>query len=438
MSYMHSYVKLVRAHIVLSVLIYPIFAVEGGWSEPMAISSTVSDQPNISVDLSGNAVLVWQGYDGNNYIIQSAVLPFDGSWSSPTTLSEAGNDAQGPCVGVDTVGNAVAVWSRFDGLNSIIQGATLPFQGSWSDPDNISTSGQNSDSVKVSVDFSGNVNNAVAVWHGFNGYNFIMQASSLPMGGSWTNPEGISVSGQDALSPVVAVDHSGDAVGVCSRYDGSNFTARAASYLYDQVWSSSFTMSTPGDNATEQGLDMDTNGNSVVVWSYFDGTNNTIQASTLQFGDGWTTPADISTAGQDSYIPLVVIDSSGNAIAFWVGFDGTNYIAQSAKMTSDGVWSSPVNVSDDGGDVTNISIAVNLAGNAVAVWDQTDGVNSVIQAATLPLNGSWSTPVNISTVGQYAYLPVVDVDSAGDAVAAWLQSNDSSYIVYASTWPFGS
>ncbi len=59
MSYMHSYVKLVRAHIVLSVLIYPVFAVEGGWSEPTAISSTVSDQPNISVDLSGNAVLVW-------------------------------------------------------------------------------------------------------------------------------------------------------------------------------------------------------------------------------------------------------------------------------------------------------------------------------------------------------------------------------------------
>ena len=117
-----------------------------GWTTPVAISSTISDQPDIAVDSTGNAVACWQGFDGSNYIIQSAVQPKGGSWSTLVTLSASGENAQDAEVDVDQKGNAVAIWSRYDGLNAIIQSSQLPYGGSWSTPINISSTGANADS----------------------------------------------------------------------------------------------------------------------------------------------------------------------------------------------------------------------------------------------------------------------------------------------------
>lgn len=416
----------------------PAIPLQATWTTPEAISSTTSDQPNIAVDPTGNAVLVWQGYDGSNYIIQSSSYSKIGGWSSTKSLSEAGQDAQGPSLGVDSLGNATVVWSRFDGWSSIIQAAKLPFNGVWSTPVNISDAGQNADSAKIAVDSSGKTNNAVAVWHRYNGLNFIMQGSTLPFNGSWTTPASISVSGQDALVPVVAIDPDGNAAAVCSRFDGSNFTSRAAAYLEGQSWGSSIIISTPGATASQQTIGMDASGNSVIAWSYFNGTNNIIQVSFLHFGDGWTTPIDISSASQDSYIPQVVVDAAGNATALWVSFDGTNYTAQASSLTAGGNWSAPITLSADGGDVSNISLSIDISGNVIAAWDITDGISSIIQSAFKPINGSWSTPINASDISQYAYLPTTGLDSSGNAVAAWLQSEGTTTIVYASTLPFGS
>lgn len=425
--------SLCRVLIAFEALLIPLFNVDADWSTPVAISTTVSDQPTIAVDSSGNAVLAWQGYDGSNYVIQSASLPYGGNWSTPVNLSSGGFDAQSPSIGIDYLSNAVVVWSRYNGWNSIVQGATLPLQGSWTSSVNISESGQNATSPKVSLNPAGTVSNAVAVWQRYNGSNFIMQASNLPNMGVWTTPTSISVSGQDALVPTVAVDLEGNAAAVCSRYDGSNFTSRAASYFSNQTWSSSFTLSTPGATASQQSLGMDSNGNSVIVWSYFNGSNSIIQSSNLHFGDGWSSATDISTLTEDSYIPQIAVDSTGRATVVWTGFNGTNFVAQAASADASGVWGSPIVISANGADVNNISIAVDPSGNVTALWDYNDGVNSSIQSATLPLGGSWSTPVTVSSVGDYAYLPVVALDGSGRAVAAWLETSGGNTFVYGAT-----
>ena len=120
--------------------------VDASSSTPLSISSTISDQPDISVDSAGNIVVIWQSFDGNNYVIQASALPVNGSWSTPVTLSSSGNDAENPIIDHDSSGNVVAVWSRYDGSNSVIQSAQLPIGGSWSTPVNISASGGNADS----------------------------------------------------------------------------------------------------------------------------------------------------------------------------------------------------------------------------------------------------------------------------------------------------
>lgn len=422
---------------------------EAGWSAPVAISTSVSDKPDISVDAAGNVVAIWQGFDGNNYVIQSASLPLHGSWSSPVTLSITGNDAQAPEIAHDKAGNVVAVWSLFDGTNSVIQSSHLPFGGSWTSPINISASGGNADSCTIAMDRFGNVGNAIAVWHRYNGSNFIIQGAQLPAGGSWSAAANISASGQDALVPEVDIDNNGNSVITYTRFNGTAFDILSSSQLYSQSWSPNFTLNLAGQTNAQPMVTMEPNtGIAYVVWSEFNGSNYIMTSSILPLGGSWSVATTVSALGEDAFIadeaiPNFSIISRGNLVAIWVRYDGSNYRLQGATYGLLGilglpVWSTPVYISQAGMDVGNLEICVDASGNALAIWDISDGTNSKIQSSYLPINGSWSTPVDVSTAGQYAYLPEADFDSSGNATAVWLESSGGIYVVKSASLPFGS
>lgn len=412
-------------------------SMEAAWTTPTAISSSNSDQVQVIVAPAGDAVAVWQGYDGINYVIQSSSLPFGGSWSSFQTLSAPDWDAQAPSVAVDRLGNAVSVWSRFDGNYSIVQGAKLPYGGSWSAPVNISSSGANADSPKIAMDDLGTIGNAVAVWHRFNGTNFIVQSSELHQGGSWSPATNITPSGQDALIPNVAVDPNGNALAICARYDGTDFTSRSAIALQGENWGPSFVISEPGLTVSGGSLSLDFEGDGTMVWSQFDGANFVIQASVVPYGGSASAPQTLSLPGQDAYTPMIDADLAGHAVVVWVRFDGSNYIAQSVTRQLDGSWSTPVDLSHLGVSVVNVGVAVDVSGNAVAIWDETDGTNFAVYSAGASYNGTWSAPANVSTPGNYAYRPSVAIDSSGNAVAIWLEFDGTDSFVWGSSLSFG-
>ena len=71
--------------------------------------------PQISVNAAGTAVAVWNRYDGSNFIVQSASSTDGGvSWSTPEDLSAAGVIAQNPQISVDSTGTAIAVWNGWN------------------------------------------------------------------------------------------------------------------------------------------------------------------------------------------------------------------------------------------------------------------------------------------------------------------------------------
>lgn len=414
-----------------------ISELEAAWTIPTTISTTLSDQPDISVDKNGNAVAIWQGFDGSNYIIEASSRPNGGSWTVPVSVSEAGENAQAPLVCMDALGNAIAVWNRFDGTYSRVQTAQLPLGGSWSAPINISSSGANANNATLGMDAFGTVGNAVAVWHRFNGSNFVIQGATLPSGGSWSAPTDVSASGQDALIPKVAVDKNGNSVITCILYDGSSFDVVSASQVYSQVWGPNFTLSLPGDSSYAPTVRVDSDGNAVCLWSEFDGTNNVIYTSTLVLGSSWSSSIQLSAPGENAYTSDFVMDDAGNIHALWVRFDGLNYILQSSSRNSLGEWSATSDLSVTGQDVGSIDIEIDPQGNCVAIWDISSGSDSKIQSARLPKDGSWTTAEDVSTPNQYAYFPTIGIDSAGNSVAIWLESDGTNYVVKGSTLPFG-
>src|SRR5262245_45110046 len=77
------------------------------------------------------------------------------TWLAPVNLSEAGQGAFAPQVASDAQGDAVAVWQRFNGSNEIIQAATKPAGGSWQAPVNLSDAGQSAFAPQVASDAQG-------------------------------------------------------------------------------------------------------------------------------------------------------------------------------------------------------------------------------------------------------------------------------------------
>lgn len=137
-------------------------------------------------------------------------------------------------------------------------------------------------------------------------------------------------------------------------------------------------------------------------------------------GPAWRTPVDISAASGESAPAQVAVDPRGNAVVVWEQSNGNNIIVQVAVRAAGGTWQAPVNLSAPGRDASDPQVAVDAQGNAVAVWRRRDNAdNAIVQGSVRAAGGSWQAPVNLSAAGHTAVSPQVAVDPQGNAVAVW-------------------
>lgn len=95
------------------------------------------------------------------------------------------------------------------------------------------------------------------------------------------------------------------------------------------------------------------------------------------------------------------MDGAGNATAVWRLSDGVNVIIQTATRPLGGVWGGLVTLSSVALGADKPEVAVDAAGNATAVWLRDNGVNDILQAASRPAGGTWTTPVNLCAGAQF-------------------------------------
>jgi len=427
------------------------------WLAPQDLSAAGQHayDPQVAVDGQGNAIAVWQRFDGKNTVVQAAVRAAGGSFGAPQDLSAAGQHAYDPQMAVDGQGNAIAVWSASDGTNFIVQAAARAAGGGFGAPQDLSAAGQDAGFPQVAVDGQGN---AIAVWSRFDGTNFIMQAAARAAasrrrrryftpkrGGSFGAPQDLSAAGQDAFNPQVAFDGQGNAIAVWHRLDaGTNTIVQAAARAaasrrrrryFTPKRGGSFgapqDLSAAGQSASFSEVAVDGRGNAIAVWRRFDGTNTIVQAAVRAAGGSFGAPQDLSAAGQKAGFPEVAVDGQGNAIAVWQRFDGTNFIVQASVRAAGGSFGAPQDVSAAGQTANDPQVVVDGQGNAIAVWSRSNGTNDIVQASVRAAGGSFGAPQDVSAAGQDAHVPQVAVDGQGNAIAVWSRSNGTNYIVQA-------
>ncbi len=321
------------------------------WKHPSGLSDNISPDDHgaastsaqIAMDNSGNALIVWEQSDGSKWQIFKSEYR-DGAWIHPTGPDDNispdepdKQDARFPQVAMDDSGNAIIVWYQHDGINWQIFKSEYR-DGTWTHPadldDHISQNGQDAYEPQVAMDGGGN---ALIVWRQYDGINNQIFRSEC-RDGAWTHPDGlednISPDSQGADSPRVAMDGDGNALIVWCQVDDSDrqiFKSEYRGGAWTDPTGLDDNISPDGESVDDPQVAMDNNGNTLIVWRQSDGSadGGKLQIYRSEYRNGvWTHPTglddNISPDGQDAYYPQAAMDALGNALIVWEQSDGIN------------------------------------------------------------------------------------------------------------------
>jgi hypothetical protein len=346
------------------------------------------------------------------------LLASDHPWTF-TTRAQTTN-ASAPQVAIDRSGNAFAAWLQGNTPVDLFAARFNTATGAWQ------TEAARDDPLKLDV-----------------------AQYSLAMNGSgvafllWTQ------------------DQSGSDRALASRFDGTSWDAPSLIYNFASL---------------DPHIGINDNGVAFAVWS----TGNTARADRYLPGSGWEAATSIHNATATTIsTPRVVVDSVDGAVAVWiqdsdtyarpfagtwgnftnnldnstvgdsprVGIDGSNRVILIGRRLSttnrlyanrfvSGVWSGQVDITTTTVQLESPELAVDPAGNAIAVWTENDSVYASRYSA---VQGTWGAPLEIDAAAAgAAHAPHVGMDISGNAYAVWVQHDGSVDSVYAARYDASS
>ncbi len=284
----------------------------GKWHNALALSRTGgnANEVRLAENASGEAAVIWERFEGEELIEASGRASATGSWSEPVKLSrtEAGKGEPGEQqLALDDHGDAVAVWSRLQGTEDVVEAALgAVATASWSAPATISGKGRNiEEAPEVGVDESGD---AVVVWPQWNGEAEVIEGvSGNAPNATWGAPVQLSASGEEAGQAGVALDSQGDAAAVWLRVNETSKVMLAEAAGYDAAGPELNALTVPADGTVGQTLSFSVSP--FDVWSE-------LGTTTWSFGDGGQasgTSVSHSYAAAGTYtVAVTSLDALGN------------------------------------------------------------------------------------------------------------------------------
>ena len=202
----------------------------------------------------------------------------------------------------------------------------------------------------------------------------------------------IEINEGDADHPKIALDASGNALVVWGQSEDSRFSRTGRS----NIWTNRYT---PGNGWATAKLNdannarltvgaeiaMNAIGNAMAVWFQSNGRQSNIWANRYTPGIGWGTPELIETDNVgDAMHPKIAMDADGNTLAVWRrSVDGRFSIRTNRYIPGRG-WSKAAALNEYGntGVDDHPQIAMNASGNAIAVWQHSDGTRQKVWFAS--------------------------------------------------------
>ncbi len=385
--------------------------------------------PQVALDGSGRATITWSRSDGVAGRIESVRLAANGTPGVVQTLSpspggSAARNAFAPQVAIDGSDRARIVWYRYDGSNDRIQSVRLAADGTPGAVQNLSGAGLSAIRPQVAVDASGR---ATVTWQRSDGINTRIQSVRLAADGTPGPVHTLSAFGQDAVDPQVAIDSTGRATITWERSDGSNQRIQSTRLNVDGTPGPFYyILSGAGQDAIEPQVAIDGSDRATITWQRSDGSNNRIQSVRLAADGSPEAVKTLSGAGEDAGDPQVAIDGSDRATVVWNRSDGSNQRVQSVRLGADGSPQAVKTLSEAGQSAFSPQVAIDGSDRATVVWNRSDGSNQRVQSVRLGANGSPQAVKTLSAAGQSANMSQVAIDGSNRPTVVW-RRNDVSF-----------
>ena len=136
---------------------------------------------------------------------------------------------------------------------------------------------------------------------------------------------------------------------------------------------------------------------------------------------GWGPAAVIpgSSTISDAFAPEVAMDALGDAIVVWQASQPAADALMAARQAPDGTWQEAVSVDTPvGALVAYQHVAMDAAGNAVAIWVRQASFPTVWASRSSPATG-WTPPERLTPAREQGGFPQLAVDPMGHGLAVW-------------------
>lgn len=402
---------------------------------PTSVVAPSSDSPNqgtLGMDGSSNAIAIWIATDPIsplNTLIKGARLAANSTtWVSTSNLTPSTlggfSDQQ---LAVTSSGLAVAVWIG----PGIIQGATLAAGSStWVPTTDLSSTTDISDSPIVGIDSAGN---AVAVW--FNNNTGTLQGARLAAGSSTWVPTTDLAPSPGFPEDQIAFDSAGNAIVLYVDFS-TNLISSVSLPAGSSTWGAPKQVSDTGALAGTPTVVFDNSGRAIALFGETVGSANeqVFSAFLPSGGSSWTTPTQISSGVGPSFTTggNLGIDAAGMAYGAWDNESGGTSINIEAATLAPGsnTWVLNPTFIDNGGLSSNPIVAGGAANQAVVVWNNFDSsfTTSLIQAVIfIPVNPLPQPPSNfVGKVKKDKFATQTDLIN----LLTWTPSPDPTVVLY--------
>ncbi len=335
-------------------------------------------EPEVVIDGSGRATVTWSGRAAGEFTarVHSVRLAADGTPGPVRTLSEAGQDAFLPQVAIDSSDRATIVWWREDSENTRIEAVRLAANGTPGPVQTLSEVGEDALDPQLAIDGS---DRATVVWNGFDGIQSVRVAAD----GSPGTVRTLSEAGQHTHEPQLAIDDSDRATVTWRRLDAADYRIQSVRLAADGAPGPVRTLSEGGHESAYQQVGIDSAGRATIVWMSWDTSpNSNFRIRSVRLAaDG--TPGPVQTLADPPDptrvvpFPQLAIDGSDRATITWTWWDGRNYSrVEAVRLAADGTPGPVHSLSEGGGG----QLAIDGSDRAAIVWRRFDGANERIQS----------------------------------------------------------
>jgi hypothetical protein len=404
----------------------PLLAAWQWISPPRNLSDSSQDAriPQIAGNQKGQAMAIWSRFNGVYWIAQAAL--YNGTtWDPVQPISFTDRDAIQPAVAIDASGQARAIWMATDRGNNAVYTARYR-NGSWSEATRLSAEGINTRTPRIAMNGAGN---AVATWIGYNGINWELQARLL-MDGVWQAEVSLSAPGQLAATPQAVIDGNNVVTLAWSQFNGISNLVQSIRYRLGS-WSAVTNISAVEQDTKLPQLVTDTAGNVTVVWLQANGTLFNVQGRHYNPSVGWDTITPVSSVSATCDTPQVTShQSGGGAVAIWTQQNVSGLWTVRTRSFQNSSWGNIEAPNDSGQNAYTPKIATDNSGSYTAVWNRSNGYSQTVRGAHYK-NGAWTPTKVLSKAGENAQFQEVAMIGGDRATVVWLRSNGEHQVVQA-------